>query len=159
MKWPAVVAVAVFFTLQCPTVEQQSWSTYRTLWASWARSSWLSQVQLTNDVLGPRRVLPLTGPAAFQVLRAHEVPAVDVEHTTHGLIEPSAGQLTPAVGARKPVGPHPVGRPEEEPALEEGVGRGHLRIEEPGSRRGLPEAQPAGEDSLLARDAGEQSPA
>ena len=116
----------------------------------------MRQVQLSNDVLRPRRVVPLAR-TAFQVLRAHEVPAIDVQHTTDGPVEPSVGQLVPTVGTREPVGPHPVGRPQEEPALVEVVDRGGLCVEEPGSWGEPPQAQLTGEDRLVAREAGEKS--
>lgn len=91
------------------------------------QDSWKLQLvrdgQLTDDVLSPRCNLLPTG-TAFQVLRAHEVPAVPVQDPPDGPVQSCARHLSPTVVTHKLACPHPVGQPQEERALEESVGRG-----------------------------------
>ena len=100
----------------------------------------------------------MTG-TALHVLRRHEVPAVPVTDPPDGLVPSSARQLALTGRAAEVVCPRPVGQPQEEGALEEGVScGGWLGVEGPGSWRVPPHAGVV-EDSRPAGHPLEQSPA
>src|SRR4029434_8015344 len=115
-------------------------------------------VQLLQDALRPARHLPSTG-TALQALGGHEVPAVPVQDPPDGLVPSSARQLALTGRAAEVVCPRPVGQPQEEGALEEGVScGGWLGVEGPGSWRVPPHAVVI-EDSWPAACLREESPA
>ena len=121
----------------------------------------VGNVQLSQDVLRPTRHLLVTG-AAFQVLRAHEVPAALVQDPPHRLIEASSRKLAPTGdgGAAEVVGPHSVWHPQEKGALKKGVGcGGWLGVEGPGTWWVPPQAELRCEDNLPVGCPPEQGPA